>query len=118
MSGWWREVLVQLANLLRKALDVDCGEFGRTSAPRHPSGYLRCDCIRQNCQFGSSSQCSNYLLSIVLIPQFGGGRTSFRRLRVTHGCLRELSEGNVLRPAEPSRVAVDEKQTEVGGEKK
>lgn len=57
--------------------------FRRTSVPRHPSGCSGCACIRWDCQFGRSSQYSNYSVLTVLTSQSGTGRTNYQRPRAT-----------------------------------
>lgn len=72
---------MQLANLLRETLDVDCDEVWENERTRHPSGCSGCACIRWDCQFGRSSQCSIYSGLTVLTAQSGTGCTNYQRSR-------------------------------------
>jgi len=83
---------MQLANLLRGSLDMDCNEIWENDTPRHPLGCSGCACIRWGCRCGKSSLCWTYVASIGLTERSGTGRTI-------------------------ARVAVDEKQIKVDGEK-
>jgi len=76
--------------------------FGRTSAPRHPSGCSGCDYIRWDCRCGKSLLCLSSSALIDLMEPSGTGRTISLKPRLT--CRRWSSRGS---PSTRNRSGVD-----------
>ena len=100
MSRWWREVTMQLANLLRETLNVDCDEVWENERTPTP---VRVFGVRQH-SMGLSVREVVAVLELLGIDRSHGAIWNW-----TH----KLSEAQRDPPtAQPSRVAVDEKQIE------
>lgn len=109
MSRWWREVSIQLANLLRESLDVDCDEVWENERTPTP---VRVFGVRLH-SMGLSVREVVAVLELLGIDrshgESGTGHTSFRRLRATRRRPREqrsrAAHQNALRSEDGPAVA-------------
>ena len=94
MSRWWREVSMQLANLLRETLDVDCDEVWENERSPTPVRVFKVRLHSIGLSVREVVEVLDFPGLSALTAKFGTGCTNCRW------------------------VAVDEKQIEVDGENK